>query len=69
MYIWSGIYQPNIMRQETRLEKTVNAGRVGGTEKGKVRERKDKGWEKTWERGENGERNRYKEWGEKKRGE
>lgn len=46
------------------VQKTVNAGRVGGTEKGKVRERKDKGWEKTWERGENSERNIYKEWGE-----
>lgn len=52
------------------VQKTVSAGIVGGTEKGKVRERKDKGWEKTWERGEKDERNRYKEWGRrKKRGE
>lgn len=49
------------------VQKTVNAGIVGGTEKGKVRERKDKGWEKTWERGEKDERNRYKEWREGRR--
>lgn len=80
MYIGSGIYQPNIMRRDkveerkywkmithSLVQKTVNVGKVGGTEKGKVGERKDKGWEKTWERGEKGERDRYKEWGEGRR--
>lgn len=44
------------------VQKIVNAGRVGGTVKGKVgRERIKDGRRR--ERGEKGERNRYKGWG------